>query len=194
MEPSVEREFQKRIGLLQAGDQFAVEEFVAQYEPYIRRTLRIRLKQSLLGAAADSVDVCQSVMGGFLLRLFAGEFVLQSEEDLQKLLIGIAKKKFLSLQRRELAEKRSRKLTRSLSDLPEQNCKTSDPVVLAQIQDLEQALRERLTVEEQELLQRRREGQDWNEIQTDLQIDTVLLRKRLSRALRRVSDELGLDY
>ncbi len=99
---------------LRSGDERAVREFVEKFEPFIRRSLRFRLQKSSLRQAADSVDLCQSVICGFLIRLNAGDYEIRSEEDLRKLLVAIANKKFLMLKRRETAAKRDRRLTCSL--------------------------------------------------------------------------------
>ncbi len=112
-------DFFEYLGKLQHHDSDVVREFVERYEPYIRRTVRFRINRSSLQTAADSVDVCNSVLGSFLLRLAAGEYAIASEEDLHKLLMSIAKKKFLMLNRKESAAKRARSQTQSLSDLPE---------------------------------------------------------------------------
>lgn len=112
-------EFAEHLHRLRTGDTSAIREFVSVYEPFIRRSLRFRIQNSALQSAADSIDLCQSVLGTFLLRLSAGEFVLHTEEDLRNLLFSIANKKFLMLKRRESAEKRNRSLTCSLSDVPE---------------------------------------------------------------------------
>ena len=99
---------------LRLGDDDAIRSFVSKYEPFIRRTLRFRIARASLQSAADSVDVCQSVLGGFLLRLAAGDYTLTSEDDLRRLLVAIANKKFLVLNRRETAAKRDHRHTQSL--------------------------------------------------------------------------------
>ncbi len=102
---------------LRLGDDDAIREFVSKYEPYIRRALRFRIARASLQSAADSVDVCQSVLGGFLLRLAAGDYTLASEEDLRRLLVAIANKKFLVLNRRETAAKRDHRQTKSIDNM-----------------------------------------------------------------------------
>ena len=119
MDQSRNATFVDRLARLQTGDVAEIELFVSQYEPFIRRALRFRIDRASLRAAADSVDVCQSVLIGFLLRLSAGEYEIGSEDDLQKLLMAIARKKFLRLSRYEMADKRCRARTRSLHTMPE---------------------------------------------------------------------------
>lgn len=144
---------------------------------------------------ADSVDVCQSVLGGFLLRLSAGDYVLQSEDQLRARLLTIAKKKFSMLQRQEIASKRARRRTWSLEDVPEIPNVVSQPAESnLELAELSSSVRMCLTDNEWQLLQLRKQGLSWNEIENQLHVGAVVLKKRLSRSLRRVSIQLGLDY
>lgn len=193
--PEVSPNFEERLRQLQLGEDQAVEAFVAEYEPYIRRAIRFRIKNAALMAAADSVDVCQSVLGGFLLKLSAGDYVLQSEDQLRALLLAIAKKKFSMLQRRESASKRARRRTWSLEDIPEIPSTVSQPAEAnLELVELSNSVRMCLTDDEWQLLQLRKQGLSWSEIEGQLHIDAVVLKKRLSRSLRRVAAQLGLDY
>ena len=64
----VSAEFLDQLRSIRAGEPRAVELFVATYEPFIRRTIRHRLGRAALRSVADSIDVCQSVFGSFLIR------------------------------------------------------------------------------------------------------------------------------
>ena len=50
--------FQELIGRVRAGDQDAATELVKTYEPAVRRAVRLRLGDTRLGRAFDSMDVC----------------------------------------------------------------------------------------------------------------------------------------
>lgn len=188
-------EFAEQLRRLRQGDSQAISTFVEEYAPYLRRSLRFRIRGAALQSVADSIDICQSVLGGFLLRLAAGGYELESKEDLHRLLAAIANKKFLMFQRREFAEKRSRKITLSISDVPEP-AQVVDGAIGQDVEIIEiwERAAKLMSHDEQELLKRRKQGQTWEEIADELQVSSLLLRKRLSRALRRVADELGLDY
>lgn len=191
---STSDDFLKNLEKLQLHDTEVVRAFVAHYEPFIRRTLRFRIQNAALQSTADSMDICNSVLGGFLLRLAAGGYQLKSEEDLRKLLVSIAKKKFLMLNRKECAVKRDHHIRQSLHGVPELAYSQSDAVgARVEICELVQKVNQRMTAEECDLLNRRRNGQSWSEIEQAVGVDAGLLRKRLSRAIRRVADELGLD-
>jgi DNA-directed RNA polymerase specialized sigma24 family protein len=186
--------FLSRITRLRTQDPNAIKEFVAEYEPFIRRTLRFRIARAALKSAADSVDVCNSVMGSFLIRLAAGSYKIETEEDLRKLLGAIANKKFLMLNRREQAEKRARSQTRSINEMPELAAENlHHPSEQIEIEELSVEINKRLSHEERLLLDRRRNGLSWMKIAEEFGEDTQLLRKRLSRAIQRVAEELGLD-
>ena len=195
MSPAVPTDFALRIIQLRLGDPVAIENFVAEYEPYIRRSIRFRINQSALWTVTDSTDVCQSVLGGFLLRLTSGDFDLRSEDDMRRLLLVIAKRKFSMLRRHEYSAKRSRKVTRSLHDLPEiVSAASQEPSARFECRELAELVKLHLTESEFDLLRRRRDGQAWDQIASDLAVDVVTLRKRLSRALQRVAAELDLEY
>lgn len=195
MPHSAPSDFAQRLAQLRSGEKAAIEVFVAEYEPYIRRTIRFRINQAALCAVTDSTDVCQSVLGGFLLRLSTGDFDLRTEDDLRRLLTVIAQRKFAMIRRREYSAKRSRKITKSLNDLPEvRESNAIEPSAHFEITELAELVKRSLTSDEFELLVRRRDGQSWEQIAQDLGVEVATLRKRLSRALRRVASELGLEY
>lgn len=187
-------EFLSHLNRLRANDSEAIDQFVAMYEPYIRRSIRIRINRSSLQPVADSVDICNSVMGSFLLRLACGEYELATELDLRRLLLAIANNKFLMLQRREFAAKRDRSITRSLTDLQElPNREQSAPSFRLEQRELLSEVSRRLDSEELELFQLRSRGISWSAISQQTSESVVVLRKRLSRGIQRVSRELGLD-
>ena len=188
-------QFSIDLNRLRNRDEFAIESFVAKYEPFVRRAIRFRLARSSLGAAADSVDVCQSVFGSFLLRLSAGEYKLLDENDLRRLLGSIANNKFLALQRRELAKKRDRRQTVSIHTLDEiADVKEIGPDCAMYYSDLLSEFEKRLENPERELFEMRKQGGSWGEIATKVNGDPLVLRKRLSRAVNRIAVELGIDW
>ncbi len=192
--PDTSADFIEQLRSIRAGDPSAIELFVATYEPFIRRTIRHRLGRSPLRSVADSIDVCQSVMGSFLIRMSAGEYVLHSESDLQKLLVAIAQNKFMALQRRELAEKRDRRLTVRLESVEDvEDYRQVNNERLARQVEILAAFEQKLSTEERTLFMMRRQGLEWSMIAEELDENAIVLRKRLSRAVQRVSRELGIE-
>ena len=189
-----EKSFSEKLDALRRGIPGAHEAFLEEYGPYVRRALRIRLRRTLLQAAADSADLCQSVMASFLLRLAAGQFELANEIDMRRLLAAMAHKKFLMFRRYELASKRDRRLTQSLTREPTSKAEWAPGESLNVLQNVEQKLRQLLTAEEYQLFELRQQGIAWNSIAENKAIDATTLRKRYSRALSRVAIQLGIDW
>lgn len=190
----ISTEFLEQLRSIRAGEPRAVELFVASYEPFIRRTIRHRLGRAALQSVADSIDVCQSVMGSFLIRMSAGEYELNSERDLQKLLVAIAQNKFSAMQRRELAEKRDRRITVPLDSIGDiEDYRQSNNEHSARQVELLSAFEQLLSSEERKLFDMRRQGLEWAMIAEELKESPVVLRKRLSRAVQRVARELGIE-
>jgi DNA-directed RNA polymerase specialized sigma24 family protein len=134
-------------------------------------------------------------MGSFLLRLSAGEYELNSEDDLRTLLASIAKNKFMMLNRYETAAKRNHLITEPLSKHPKLAAKNRfDPAEKLVFNELQNELTKRMSAGELELLRLRRDGESWATIAIKLSEEQQVLRKRLSRAINRVASELGLEF
>src|SRR5215510_13664761 len=80
---------------VRAGDANAAAELVRQYEPAIRRRVRVwlRLQDPRLQRVFDSMDVCQSVLASFFVRAAAGQYDLQEPGQLIALLFRMARHK-----------------------------------------------------------------------------------------------------
>jgi RNA polymerase sigma factor (sigma-70 family) len=186
--------FNDLVRRLRAGEEAAVREFVAAYEPFVRRTIRRRLMRSRLGSAAGATDVCQSVLGSFLIRLAVGEYELETQDDLSKLLMTIARNKVAALARREQAECRDRSITWSLGSSANVPANPADePSRQAAGKELLAEVQRRLSKDERELFLLRQQGLAWDAVAARLGEPQVLLRKRLSRGLHRVAHQLGLE-
>ncbi len=186
--------FAETIQRLRSGEPQAVHEFVAKYEPFIRRAIRRRLMGTPYQAAADSVDVCQSALGSFLIRCAAGEFEFANTEAMENLILTIAKRKLAMLVRRESAGCRDRHRTVRLEEHAESMADSgTDPQTRVRTTDLLEQVERHLTDSERRLFQLRRQGIDWETIAGTDATTAVVLRKRLSRALQRAALELGVD-
>jgi DNA-directed RNA polymerase specialized sigma24 family protein len=185
--------FESMVARLRAGEPDAVRDFVATYEPFIRRTIRRRLIGTPLQAVADSVDICQSALGSFLIRAAAGEFEFETPLDLEKLLLTIARRKLAALARRESAECRDRRRLRGIDSKVRDTDSKLDPGRALAEGDLLDHVEQSLTADARQLFQLRRQGLDWEHIGQQVGEAPVLLRKRLSRALLQARIELGID-
>lgn len=186
--------FDELIRRVRAGDQEAAADLVRQYEPAVRRAVRFRLADARLGPVMDSMDICQSVLGSFFVRAAAGQFDLQKPEQLVGLLVKMARNKLVSQARKEWAERRdTRRRTAVGAEAQELVDPYSSPSRQVAARELLAEVHRRLTPEERELAERRHQGDDWAAIADALGESPVVLRKRFSRALDRVTRELGLE-
>ena len=179
------------------GDPKAAEQLVRAYEPEIRRTIRVRMTDSQLRRIVDSCDLCQSVMAAFFVRAAAGQFDVESPRDLLNLLVTMARNRVTDWVRRDRASRRDgrRDVSLEVSDLerPEFVEQTPGPPSIAADRELLQQLRVRLSHDEQQLMEWRAEGRQWTEIGTTLKEHPAAVRMRFTRALDRVTTELGLE-
>jgi RNA polymerase sigma-70 factor (ECF subfamily) len=184
---TADRSFRDLIGRARAGDAQAAAELVRQFEPEIRRYIRVRLTDPGLHRFLDSVDVFQSVLANFFVRLTAGQFDLDRPEQLVKLLVRMARNKIVD-QARKPARRRNQDggsgLWQGMVD-PGQ----SPSAIVAKAEFLS-AVRRRLTAEERFLVEQRTEGRSWQQIAAACNGSAEALRKKLQRALDRVCADL----
>src|SRR5688500_13155228 len=88
--------FRELILRVRQGDERAAGELVRRYEPAIRRAVRFRLTDPRLRRSLDSLDVCQSVLLSFFVRVGSGQYDLQTPEQLLRLLTTMARNKLLN--------------------------------------------------------------------------------------------------
>ena len=175
---------------VRAGDQQAAADLVRQYEPEIRRAVRLRLGDSRLNRVLDSVDICQSVLGRFLVGAAAGEFELRQPGQLLRLLVTMARNRVID---------HARKPANRPEGLGDEHFETradsraETPSVVVGGRELLAEVRRRLTDEERRLAELREQGREWTDIARTLNATPEALRKKLARGLDRVTRELGID-
>jgi RNA polymerase sigma factor (sigma-70 family) len=178
---------------VRAGDAGAAAELVRRYERAIRVAVRLRLTDPRLRRQLDSMDVCQSVLGSFFVRAAAGQYDLDSPQQLVNLLMRMAQNKLLMQVRGR--KTRGRDLGREEpggSESPPVEDQFPGPDRHAVGRETLALLLERLGPAERELAQRRALGQEWADIARDLGGTPQAHRMRLSRAVDRLAPELGL--
>jgi DNA-directed RNA polymerase specialized sigma24 family protein len=186
-------EFASFLERLRRGDPAAAVELVRRYEGAIRTQIRLRLTDVRVSRLLDSVDVCQSVMASFFVRAAAGEYDLAHPEQLFRLLVVMARHKLSHAIRRERAQRRGGDTARAEGVALESIAGGAEPSTLAAGRELLAEVRRRMTDDERAVADARGEGRDWAEIAGTLGGTADGRRKQLSRALDRVSKELGLD-
>jgi len=179
---------------IRAGDERAAEEMVRQYEPVIRRVVRLRLQDPALNRLLDSMDICQSVLGSFFVRTAAGQFDLEEPGQLVRLLIIMARNKLAMAARRQRAQRRdNRRLEGAPVEALDQAGRDPGPSRVLAGKELLQAVRDRLDPEERQVADRRAQGEEWAAIAAELGGTPDGCRMRLTRALDRIAGELGLE-
>jgi RNA polymerase sigma-70 factor (ECF subfamily) len=121
-DPTTFADFVRRV---RAGDGEAAAELVRAYEPLIRREVRLHLEDPRLGRLFDSMDVCQSVLGSFFLRVAAGQYDLERPENLARLLVTMARHKLASAARGQRRQRRDQR--RVAADGNERLAGVADP-------------------------------------------------------------------
>jgi RNA polymerase sigma factor (sigma-70 family) len=186
--------FEELIRRIRAGDQDAATVLVKHYEPAIRRAVRFRLADRGLGTLLESMDICQSVMASFFIRAASGQYELQTPGQLLKLLTAMARNKLTSQARKQNAQRRDSR--RVISGGPDENrfvAADQSPSKEFAARDLLQEVHRRLSADERRILELRNQGSDWAAIATELGGSAEALRRKLSRALDRVAEQMGLD-
>ncbi len=184
--------FLELMSRVRAGERDAAAEMIREFEPELRREVRARMTRRHLRRVVDSTDICQSVFGNFFLRLSLGQFDLARPQDLVRLLATMARNKVIDKHRRE--QHRGGDTLLSLEVLLKEPESSDDRPVDVVIQnDLIVEVQSRMTAEEREISERRQLGQSWDTISEAMNSGSEALRKRLTRALDRISNELSLE-
>jgi RNA polymerase sigma-70 factor (ECF subfamily) len=184
-------EFIRRI---RAGDQQAAADLVRRYEPEIRLEVRtwLRLRNPRLRRVFDSMDICQSVLASFFLRAAVGEYDLSQPQHLIRLLVGIARNKLAAQVRHHHRHRRDLRRVEARADEIDAPGSSESPSQLIARQELLAEFRRRLTEDERRLAELRSQGHDWPEVAAALGGTAEARRKQLTRAVKRVEQEMGL--
>src|SRR5262245_38967005 len=187
--------FTDLIRRIRAGDERAAEELVRQYEPLIRRVVRLHLEDQRLSRLFDSADVCQSVLASFFVRAAAGQYDLERPDQLVRLLVKMARNKLASEARRQGRQRRDHRRTADPDPevLEQVAAAEPSPSQLVAGQELLHAFRQRLSDEERQLADLRGQGLGWADIAERLGGTAQARRVQWARAVDRVARELGLD-
>jgi RNA polymerase sigma factor (sigma-70 family) len=183
-------ELLRRVG---SGDEQAAAQLVRDFEPVVRRVLRGLLRGANARREFDSLDICQSVLAIFFVRVTAGQYDLKEPDDLIKLLQTMTRNKVAEKVRRQHRLRRdSRRTVGGVEELAVAGLDPTPSSVVAGKELLEQA-RQRLSAEERQLVELRGQGLSWEEVAASLGGTAGARRNQLARALDRVAQELRID-
>jgi RNA polymerase sigma-70 factor (ECF subfamily) len=189
-----EDDFPAFLARVRAGDEQAATELVRRYEPIIRREIRLRLGDADLARMLESADICQSVLASFFVRAAGGQYDLDQPGQLLRLLRAMARNKLAFAARRHRYQCRDgRRLANSPVEDVNPAGKTATPSRVAEARELLREVRQRLTEPERRIADLRAQGWGWPQIAAELGGTADALRMQLTRALDRVTLELGLE-
>jgi DNA-directed RNA polymerase specialized sigma24 family protein len=188
-----ETSFSDLVNRLRTGDAGAAQELLHRYESALRMEVRCRLGDPRLRRLLDSMDVVQAVLGSFFIRAACGQFVIERPEQLLALLKSMARKKLAFLARQHQAGCRDVRRQQGLdADGVEAPSAEPTPSRIIASRELLAMVRARLSDDERQVADLRGLGEEWSAIAGRLGGTAEARRKQLSRALDRVSEELGL--
>ncbi len=98
--------FQTMIRQVRTGDADAAASLVKQYESELRIIARVKLNDPRMRRVFDSMDICQSILANFFVRASAGQFEIDTPEQLIKLLATMVRNKVTDHARRQNADRR----------------------------------------------------------------------------------------
>jgi RNA polymerase sigma-70 factor (ECF subfamily) len=189
-----EHTFAQFIGRIRAGDEKAAAELVKRFEPVIRMEVRLGMRDPSLNRLFDSMDICQSVLGSFFVRAASGQYDLDKPEHLVKLLVQMARNKLASQARQYYRERRDvRRMSEETGGKLDTVANGPSPSQLVSGRELLEKMREQLSEEERRLVNWRSQGRSWAEIAAEIGGTPNARCQQLSRAVERVSRQLGLE-
>jgi RNA polymerase sigma factor (sigma-70 family) len=190
---SDESTFRELMQRVRAGDEAAAFELVRQYEPEIRRAVRVRLHDGQMQRVLDSMDICQSVLANFFARVAVGQFDLEKPAQLIKLLVTMARNKLIDKARQQRAERRDqRRVVGGDAEILEAVPDSADsPSQVVAGREIIAQVRRLLPEDARYLAEQRSLGRDWTDLAAELDSTAEALRKKLARAIDQAAQQLG---
>jgi RNA polymerase sigma factor (sigma-70 family) len=179
---------------VRAGDQEAVRELATRYGPDVRRAARGHLQERRLQRLLDPEDVSQMVLTEFFARVADGQYELDGSDALVRLLGTMARNQVRDESRHHRAIRRDHRRQPDLSE----HCLAGlvdegpTPSRIVAARELIAEVTRRLSPDERDLLEQRALGHEWTTLAQTRGGSAVALRKKLTRALRRVATEMDL--
>jgi RNA polymerase sigma factor (sigma-70 family) len=187
--------FQHLLQRVRAKDQAACTELVKQFQEEIYRAVRPALIGMGLQRVLDPMDICQAVMASFFDRVVTGPYKLDTPQALRQLLLTMARNKVMDEARKYSAFRRDHR--RQMTD-GEEDClqglpaDISTPSSIAVKRELIEAIHRHLSDEERYLVEQRTLGRDWASLGAERNLSPEAMRKKVDRAILRVTKQLGL--
>lgn len=185
--------FTEFIRRIRGGDEQAATDLVRQYEPLIRRAVRLRLEDERLRRLFDSTDVCQSVLASFFARAALGQYDLDTPERLVSLLVVMTRNKVAAAARWQHSQRRDARRAAPAEELAEVADPGLSPSEQISGQELLERFRAAFSAEESRIAELRKEGMNWSEVASQLGGNAQARRVQFARAVERISQQMGID-
>ena len=189
-------EFAAFVKRIHSGDEQAARDLIKEFEPEVRRAARVRLTDSRLRRLVDSIDICQSVFGRFFKGVSAGDFELDSSDQLLAVLTTMTRNRIIDLHRAQSAQKRRPTEAGQPGFVPDPGelaDELSGPRSNAIAREQLEQVRSRLDEDEARLVEIRTGGSSWQEVASELGESEEVVRKRFERLIKRVRSEVSLS-
>lgn len=171
-----EAEFQRFLEILHSGDAEAVDRLLADFDPFLRRAIRLRLFDTRARRVVDTADILQSLLKDFLDREGA-DGTPASSQKLRAYLKAAAQYKIASKVRKE------RRRTADLSDVAEPMSPEPSSTRRVEDDDMIEAIRSRLDDCSRRVLDLSQQGRTWRQIADEIGGHPDTLRIQLRRSI-----------
>lgn len=186
-------DFEALMTRIRTGDVDAAMELVREFEPELRRAIRIRL-HGPLQRQFDSMDICQSIYPKFIMHALAGDLDLREPKNVFALLKKMAANKVTDKARAHIGPTRHPGGEQQEgSGVLEKLADPRSPSAELRARELLEQIKHHLTAEEAELLDYRLKGLQWEEIAAKVGGTADALRKKFARAMDRVAEQLNVE-
>jgi RNA polymerase sigma factor (sigma-70 family) len=190
----MDAEFEDLIRRVRAGDPDAAAALVRQYESSVRIVVRARLFDPDMCRQFDSMDICQSVMASFFVRVAAGQFDLERPAQLVALLTKMAQNKLAWHMRYNLQQRRDvRRMQPDTSETIEYSSGKDDPARQVEAKELLERTWQSMDTVLREIASRRLEGQTWAQVADAIGGTAGARRMQFERGLNEIAEQLGID-
>jgi DNA-directed RNA polymerase specialized sigma24 family protein len=186
--------FEDLIRRVRAGDTDAATALVCQFESAVRVAVRARLFDAEMRRQFDSMDICQSVLASFFVRVAAGQFELHTPSQLVALLTKMAQNKLAWHVRYNRQQRRDiRRVQPETGEAMRRSSGDGDPARQVEVKELLERTWQNMDFNLREIASRRLDGQSWTQVAAALGGTAGARRKQFERGLNEIAERLGVD-
>jgi RNA polymerase sigma factor (sigma-70 family) len=185
--------FQELIQRAEAHDQEACAELVRLFEDDILQAVHAPIFSMGLQSLIDPTDICQAVFASFFTRVLGAPYDLSEPHKVRQLLVTMARNKVADEGRRHTRHRRNRQRQAASDDCLHAvaDC-CSTPSSIAVKRETLETIFQHLSDEERYLVEQRAQGREWAVLAAKYGVSPEALRKKLDRAITRVTRQLGM--